>query len=344
MSPARDPSAVPPIEPIAEGVDRPSWSVMMPAYDAGDHLEQALRSVLDQDPGPDRMQIAVVDDASPGVDRAEAIVRRLAPNRVEFHRSAENLGLAGNWNRCIRLARGRWVHLLHQDDWVLPGFYEQLGRDEIEALGAGAAFCRHFFADGDGHWTYLSPLEARTAGVLEPLLVRLSSNQLIQCPSIVVRRSSYEALGGFRGDLRYTLDWEMSCRIASRYPVWYEPRPLACYRQHEGSETAALMEAGVVVPDIRRAISIIRHSMPAELHPKLGLGQLDWVRRAMLKEADQALLRSDCRAGLRHLRHAVSCNPSARWRGDIWARRRWAYKLIIKQALGLSPSPAPPGP
>ncbi|QDV36258.1 glycosyltransferase family 2 protein [Tautonia plasticadhaerens] len=344
MSPARDPSAVPPIEPVSEGLDRPFWSVMMPAYNAGDYLEQSLRSVLDQDPGPHRMQIAVVDDASAGVDRAEAIVRRLAPARVEFHRAAENLGLAGNWNRCIGLARGHWVHLLHQDDWILPGFYEQLGRAEAEAPGVGAAFCRQFFADRDGHWTALSHLEGRAAGVLESLLVRLSSFQPIQCPSIVVRRSTYEALGGFQGDLRYNLDWEMWCRIASRYPVWYEPSPLACYRQHEGSETAALMEAGAVVPDIRRAISIVRPYMPTELHPSIGLGKLDWVRHVMLREADRALTRGDYRSGLRHLRQAVACDPSGRWRHDIWSRRRWALKLIVRQSLGLDRPRAAPGP
>jgi glycosyltransferase involved in cell wall biosynthesis len=344
MSPASDPSAVPSIAPVTEGVDRTSWSVMIPAYNAGDYLEQALRSVLDQDPGPDRMQVAVVDDASAGVDRAEAIVRRLAPDRVEFHRAVENLGLAGNWNRCIGLARGHWVHLLHQDDWVLPGFYEQLGRAEAQAPGVGAAFCRHFFADGDGHWTALSHLEGRTAGVLESLLVRLSSVQPIQCPSIVVRRSAYEALGGFRGDLRYNLDWEMWCRIASRYPIWYEPRPLACYRQHEGSETAALMGAGAVVPDIRLAISIVRRYMPAEFHPSLGLGKLDWVRHVMIREADRALMRGDYRAGVLHLRQAVACNPSARWKRDIWARRRWALKLMMKQALGFDRPQALPEP
>src|SRR4051812_23537649 len=87
----------PRICPVPEGIDRPFWSVMIPAYEPTDLLEQALRSVLDQDPGPDRMQIAVVDDGSPS-HRAEEIARRLMPGRVEFHRNELNLGLAGNWN------------------------------------------------------------------------------------------------------------------------------------------------------------------------------------------------------------------------------------------------------
>jgi cellulose synthase/poly-beta-1,6-N-acetylglucosamine synthase-like glycosyltransferase len=44
---------------------RPFWSVMIPAYrpDAG-YLRQALESVLQQAPGPEQMQIEVVDDCS----------------------------------------------------------------------------------------------------------------------------------------------------------------------------------------------------------------------------------------------------------------------------------------
>src|SRR4051794_29434054 len=103
---------------------RPLWSVMIPAYNPrADHLEQALRSVLIQDPGPERMQIEVVDDCSPEVDVA-ALVKRIAGEQVAFSRNDRNLGLARGWNSCVSRSRGDWVHILHQDDYVLPGFYQ----------------------------------------------------------------------------------------------------------------------------------------------------------------------------------------------------------------------------
>ena len=118
------------------------------------------------------MQVAVVDDASPDGHSA-AVVARLAPGRVEFHRRPANGGLAACWNDGIRLARGRWVHLLHQDDIVLPGFYERLGRADADPT-VGAAFCQHAVFREDGEWESISPLERRGAGVLDGWLARIA--------------------------------------------------------------------------------------------------------------------------------------------------------------------------
>ena len=57
------------------GTDRPRWSVMIPTYNCADHLRAALAGVLAQDPGPEEMQIEVVDDASE--DDPESVVAEL---------------------------------------------------------------------------------------------------------------------------------------------------------------------------------------------------------------------------------------------------------------------------
>jgi Glycosyl transferase family 2 len=49
---------------VSEGVRRPLWSVMIPTFHCARFLHQTLESVLSQDPGPDVMQIEIVDDCS----------------------------------------------------------------------------------------------------------------------------------------------------------------------------------------------------------------------------------------------------------------------------------------
>ena len=58
-SKADGPSLLP---PVPAGEARPFWSVMIPTYNCAVYLRETLASVLAQDPGPDRMQIEVVDD------------------------------------------------------------------------------------------------------------------------------------------------------------------------------------------------------------------------------------------------------------------------------------------
>jgi len=96
----------PAIGVLAAGDRRPLWSVMIPTYNPrAVYLEETLNSVLQQDPGPEQMQIEVVDDGSMH-DTASEAVRRVGAGRVAFHAEPQNRGLANTWNRCLERARG----------------------------------------------------------------------------------------------------------------------------------------------------------------------------------------------------------------------------------------------
>src|ERR1035441_1558771 len=112
----------------------PFWSSDVCSSDLQEaFLRKTLESVLQQDAGADTMQIEVVDDGSPE-GNVEAMVKSIAGARVQISRTPKNLGLAGCWNTCIERARGQWVHLLHHDDYVLPGFYAQLKESDRKSV------------------------------------------------------------------------------------------------------------------------------------------------------------------------------------------------------------------
>lgn len=247
--------AAPSISGVQSTADRPFWSVMIPTYNArADYLEETLRSVLQQDPGPAQMQIEVLDDCSPAGPPVE-LVHRIAGDRVAVHRESKNNGLAGSWNRCIERARGEWVHILHQDDIVLPGFYEHL-RKGAEESDAGAIFCRYAVVNSNGHWMHISQLHRESVGLLEDWQEAITADQPIQCVAIVVRRAVYEHLGGYRPQLRYALDWEMWQRIAASYSFWFEPAILACCRGHPASVSRSLELEAADARDVRRMIDM----------------------------------------------------------------------------------------
>jgi glycosyltransferase involved in cell wall biosynthesis len=246
----------PPLIPATEGLGtRPYWSVMIPTYNPrAEYLEQTLKSVLQQDPGPEQMQIEVVDDGS-NDNTASEVAHCIGAARVTFHAELQNRGLANTWNRCIERARGHWVHILHQDDFVLPGFYDLL-RKAAERTDAGAMFCRYAVANLNGHWFRISELHRESPGLLDDWHAKITVECMIQCAAIAVRRRAYEELGGFLPHFHYVADWEMWQRIASRFPFCFEPSILACYRVHPKSATSHMRLDAADTREVRHMIEL----------------------------------------------------------------------------------------
>jgi GT2 family glycosyltransferase len=259
---------------------------MLPVYEPDQRLGEALASVLQQDLGPEVMQIAVVDDASARTDVAALVAQASPGARIEVHHAPRNRGLAANWNECIRLARGEIVHLLHQDDRVGPQFYARLSPAFAADPDIGMAFCRHAFLDDEDRITGRSHRERWTAGVPPNWLARIAEHQRIQCASALVRRTTYERLGGYREDLAYALDWEMWVRIAARYRVWYEPATLAYYRRHERNETARLRRESTITRDIFRAIEVFASHLPATQRERMLSAAYARFARRMLRQIE----------------------------------------------------------
>jgi glycosyltransferase involved in cell wall biosynthesis len=252
------------IHPIPAVETRPLWSVMIPTYNCANYLRKTLARVLAQDQGPEHMHIEVIDDHSTE-DNPEAIVAELGKNRVDFYQQPLNVGVPANFDTCLQRSRGRLIHILHGDDFVVEGFYNKMEQAFSQQPKIGAAFCRQIFIDEEGTQKALSDLEQTESGILANWLERLASEQRIMTPSIVVRREAYEKLGGFDHRLRCSEDWEMWVRIAANYPIWYEVEPLAAYRMHTNSNTGRHIRTGEDMKFTRDAISIFKTYLPESI-------------------------------------------------------------------------------
>jgi GT2 family glycosyltransferase len=285
----------------------PVISVMIPTYEPDDLLVQTVRAVLAQTSGRGSslpaIEITVVDDASPTVDVAALVSRADPDGRVELVRNSQQLGLAGNWNRAIGLARGEWIHLLHQDDYVLPNFYRRMGDGFWQRPDVGMAFCRTRIVDQADQPLKTSSRVCWRKGVVSNWLLRIGERQRVQTPAVVVARGTYEQVGGFREDLCHALDWEMWVRIAAHYPVWYDPKVLAVYRRHECNESSRLLHSGKVWPDLARAISINARTFPAAIRDRLMERSTRWYAQSVLRTATKQLRAGDIVGAQKTLYH-----------------------------------------
>ena len=299
------------IPPVPEGVARPFWSVMIPTYHCARFLRQTLESVLAQDPGPESMQIEVVDDGST-LDDPGAVVAEVGRGRVGFFRQQQNVGHTKNFETCLKRSRGKVVHLLHGDDYVLDGFYSKLQSAFENQPEIGAAFCRQIFMDDAGNWGDYSPLEQMESGILQNGLEHLALEQRIMTPSIVVRREVYERLGGFDSRLICSEDWEMWVRIAAQYPIWYEVEPLAAYRMHSASNTGRHVRSGDDMRYTRIAIELFKSYLPKDRADQLSRQARETYAFSAMDMAFSLCLKGDLPAMLAQGREAFYLSHSAK--------------------------------
>ena len=263
----RVPKLPPKIEPLADDVVRPLWSVMIPSYNCIKYLRDAISSVLLQAPSIEEMEIEVIDDFSTDGD-VEALVNELGKGRVGFFKQSKNVGHLRNFETCINRAKGKLVHILHGDDAVKPGFYQEIAKLFKEFPKVGAAFTHCIDFDENSVPLWPSPKILEKPGIIDNWLLKLAEKAQMQTPSIVVKRSVYEHLGGFYG-VQYCEDWLMWTRIAAHYDVAYSPMSLVNYRVHTNNNTGSCFATGQNIKDIGTAIDIFQDYLPKELRKGL---------------------------------------------------------------------------
>lgn len=256
------------IPPVAPGVPRPHWSVLIPTYNCAVFLEETLQSVLEQDPGIEKMEIVVVDDCSTK-DNPEKVVKELGQGRVQFVKQKVNVGKVRNYETGLKLSRGLLIHQLHGDDKVRNGFYQKMEELFEKHPNAGAAFCRSVYIDEYSKWLRITGIEQYEDGIIPNFAERIAIAQRIQTPAMVVRREVYEKLGGFDRRLDWVEDWEMWIRIAHRFPIVFLNDVLAEYRVHDGTTTQETLLGGNAIEMHKKVIKIVDAYFEREIIKKI---------------------------------------------------------------------------
>lgn len=313
----------PPIAPLIDtGSPRPFWSVMIPVFWPKErYLRKAIESVLRQCDTTANFQVEVVDDCSPDSE-IPALVRSIGGDNVAYSRTSRNLGLAGCWNTCIERARGEWVHILHQDDYVLPGFYEKLAEAFRRHPNVALVAARSFSVDKDDVITGVSPrVRELEHGSRAPPVYFDSAP--FRCPGVTVRRSAYEAHGGFLKELRFVLDLEMWARVVGAAGGLVTPDVLACHRKHAESETVHLMRSGETLQDYERLHHLFAQRYK-DFNPRKAAAMvcsLAWRQAATYKERGEAVA---AKAYLDYWRRNVPLHRRLFKHASVWLRARLA--------------------
>jgi glycosyltransferase involved in cell wall biosynthesis len=205
-------------------------SVVVPAYNAGQTLDQTLASARGQTYS--NLEIIVVDDGSTD-DTAAIAARHVAADRRVSVISQANAGVAAARNVGVAASEGEFIALLDADDlWASSKIEQQLA---VFAQGdPRVALVYTWFAllDVQSRVIKLGPQIEHEGDVLDPLAYY---NFIGNGSSPLIRRTAIEEVGGFDATLRARggqgcEDWKLYFEIAERHHFALVPEALTGYR------------------------------------------------------------------------------------------------------------------
>jgi glycosyltransferase involved in cell wall biosynthesis len=218
----------------------PTISILIPVHNGERYIAQAIESALGQ--AETSLELIVVDDAS--TDRTAEIVEAYGPRLTYFRLEKQPSSIAA-MNFGLKIARGRYVSVLHHDDYYLPGkLQRQL--DLMEADPAiGLSYSAQWFVGPVGEPLVLlrSPLR-HTDYVVDGVdeLHHLAVQNYLNFCNVIVRRSALEAVAPFDDRLYLSAEWAPWFQIALRHRIAYVDQPLVCYRIHPNAQTFSRSE------------------------------------------------------------------------------------------------------
>lgn len=203
----------------------PRVSVVMPCYNAAEHIGAAIDSVMAQTYAD--LELVIVDDGSSDASVSVVEHRAARDTRLRLIRQ-QNRGAGPARNCGLAHATGTLVAFLDADDYWSPLLLERL----VAALDAHAvdlAYCgwQNIGVGGGRGQPYVPPDYSS-----EDLAVLFLGGCRWPIHAVVVQRHLIDAAGGF--DERYSscMDYDLWLRMAPACRVVLVPEVLAFYRHH----------------------------------------------------------------------------------------------------------------
>ena len=219
-------------------------SICIPTYNRPDLLRKALASLQDN-PHPRMKNVEVIISDNSTNNESEALVTEfkqtwLGP--VIYRHNVPALPRIDNQNQAITLATGKWIQVLHDDDYLLPEglskILDNLDRtvqsDRVLLFGVNVVDPndRILRTHTYNHDHFLPPARA--------LQRILSNSSMVRMPAIVIHRDAYAEVGLWESGLKGKEDIAMYIRLFSTFGVRLLRSVTCAYYVHPGADSYAL--------------------------------------------------------------------------------------------------------
>lgn len=197
-------------------------SVILPAYNAGPYITEAINSILNQT--YTNFELIIINDCS--TDNTEQQILDITDPRIQYIKNAKNSGLIYNLNLGFSLAKGKYLIRMDADDISLPSRIEKQVAFMEEHTNVGV--CGTWF-ESFGTETKVVKYETENDAI--------KLRMLYQChfchPSVIIRKSiidQYHLV--YLEDFIHAEDYQLWASMAFLTGFANLPQVLLKYRIH----------------------------------------------------------------------------------------------------------------
>lgn len=312
--------------------DSPLLSITLPVYNGEKYLPTSLGSVTEAVgalPEARRVEVEVIlcDDYS--TDRTPGLARQYAPacayriiQPPEFFENRTR-----NWHHALSASRAPWMMMLHADDLLFPDGLPALldaCRRHLDRTRVVLIAGRHRAFTDEREPGRLQPtwrIPAQIPGRTLRRLVLASHCSLV--PFTVMRRSTYEEIGGLNDRYQLLQDWDLWIRMLGQGDLAYFPAEFGRWRTHGFSDKYAIQMAGEMLV-LSREMAHLIPDMPPRRWPRL--------KRVHLAKARAILPDHIPSEGITWAARAEAL-PSPSEARAVMRRLRWSIRLRLLRAL-----------
>ncbi|MBP6755807.1 MAG: glycosyltransferase family 2 protein [Bacteroidia bacterium] len=232
----------------------PLISICIPTYNGSQYIEKCIESCLAQ--SYRNIEIIVCDDCS-----SDSLLNVLNPYlkkdcRITFYQNEKNLGLVGNWNKCMNYASGEYIKWLFQDDWMDVNAIEEF----VEIANKGYDFIvskRNFIlnelATDEDKMYYSKKVKTLenyfnqdeigcyfpTSKIKDIVVSNIALNFIAEPSLIFFKRTLIKEVGLYDHLFHQICDLEYNMRLASKVGVYVLNKPICHFAIHAQSTTNA---------------------------------------------------------------------------------------------------------
>lgn len=260
---------------------KPLVSILIPNYNYAHTIADTIQSALNQT--YPNIEIIVLDNHS--TDNSYQVAKRFRKQGVKVYQNKKNLGVRSH-NILLQLARGKYVHVLHSDDQVLPTFIEECVSLLECNPNVGFTVTERQEIDAEGKDIPTIPFYNRSCiipGASQRCVLLMASYYV---PSqTMFQRSILEKVGLYGIDNTTFMDWWLLYKCSCISDMGCIHKPLCRYRIWGGTETNRMVRE-MTMPAVG---FLTRMEMLNWAEKDQDARMLERKEKAILKQADLTL-------------------------------------------------------